>query len=116
MRPKWAVGKRGDDMDIAQEIAAWNGKSAEGIERVCHHTEHFMNSVAEHAKYVEAFLRKTPTDSNKFVRAWSYHELYKPARHHAEYRDELEATFETAMRNEAASVRDRIRAVMKNGL
>ena len=62
-----------------------------------------------------AFLRITLTDSNKFVRAWSYNGLYELSRQHSKYIDETKEYFEMAMRDEVPSVKARIRNAMKKG-
>lgn len=69
---------------------------------------------SEHRK-VHAFLMTTLTDSNIFVRAWAYNGFYELARQHPQYLDETKQFFEMAMRDEAASVKARIRNVMKRG-
>ncbi len=166
-------------MNIEQEIAAWNGKSADDI-RVIYKSHHAMpdfsstvikllkESVYQKAatwllktwlesgnkldnsqikviygflnkldhweaklhvlqsmpfmpiekterKNVENFLRITLTDHNKFVRAWSYNGFYELATQHSEYVNETKQFFEMAMRDEAASVKARIRNIMKKG-
>ncbi len=63
-----------------------------------------------------AFLRATLADPNKFVRAWSYNGFYELSRQHAKYLDETKQYFEMAMRDEAPSVKARIRNAMKKGL
>lgn len=64
---------------------------------------------------VDAFLRQTRTDSNKFVRAWSYNGLYELATQFPQYADEVEQLFVVAMQDEAASVKARIRNIAKKG-
>jgi hypothetical protein len=64
---------------------------------------------------VETFLRQTLNDSNKFVRAWSYNGFYQLARHFPQYREEAEAIFEMALRDEAASVKARVRNIIRAG-
>lgn len=64
---------------------------------------------------LERFLRDNLTDSNKFVRAWSYNGLYELCLVFPEYKDEVKNFFEMAMRDEAPSVRSRIRNIMKGG-
>ena len=64
---------------------------------------------------VTVFLRLTLTDLNKFVRAWSYNGFYELARQYPDHREETEQFFEMAMRDEAASVKARIRQIMKKG-
>lgn len=64
---------------------------------------------------VENFLRVTLTDTNKFVRAWSYNGFYELAKQHSEYQKETKAFFKMAMRDEAPSVKARIRNIQKQG-
>ncbi|MES9854708.1 MAG: hypothetical protein ABW170_23100 [Candidatus Thiodiazotropha sp. L084R] len=64
---------------------------------------------------VESFLRGTLTDSNKFVRAWSYNGFYELAKQYPEYAEKVKQLFEMALSDEAASVRARIRNIMKKG-
>ena len=64
---------------------------------------------------LEVFLRKCLTDVNKFVRAWAYNGLYELACQYPEYKAEVAQIFEMAMRDEAASVKARIRKIMKAG-
>ena len=65
---------------------------------------------------VEKFLRTTLLDKNKFIRAWSYNGFYELANQYPEYQDEAKQFFEMAMRDEAASVKARVRNIMKNGI
>ena len=62
---------------------------------------------------VEAFLRDCLVDDAKFVRAWAYGGFHYLAEQYPEYRHEKEQLFEMAMRDEPASVRARIRQVLK---
>ncbi len=64
---------------------------------------------------VEAFLRKCLVDNNKFVRAWAYNGFYELAVQYPEYEKETKQFFEMAMRDEAPSVKSRIRNIMKKG-
>ncbi len=66
-------------------------------------------------KHVESFLRLTLSDSNKFVRAWSYNGFYLLAKQHVKYQEEVSHFFEMAMRDEAPSVKARIRNILKTG-
>ena len=66
-------------------------------------------------KNVEAFIRKCLTDDNKFVRAWAYNGFYEISIQYPEYREETKQFFEMAMRDEAPSVKARIRNIMKKG-
>jgi len=65
-------------------------------------------------KPLEAFLRATLIDNNKFIRAWSYNGFYLLCMQYPEYREEVEQFFIMAMRDEAASVKARIRNILKN--
>ncbi len=64
---------------------------------------------------VESFLRITLTDDNKFIRAWSYNGFYELASQHPEYMEEVKQFFEIALQDEAASVKARIRNIIKKG-
>ncbi|PLA74461.1 hypothetical protein CYQ88_06150 [Hydrogenovibrio sp. SC-1] len=64
---------------------------------------------------VEQFLRATLCDHNKFVRAWAYNGFYVLAKQYPEYQTETEQFFEMAMRDEAPSVKARIRNLLKQG-
>ena len=75
----------------------------------------FITIDTQHKAGTEHFLRLTLTDNNKFVRAWSYNGFYELAKHHNEYKDEAKQLFEMAMRDEAASVKARIRNILKTG-
>lgn len=75
----------------------------------------FMPIAHADRKKVYHFLRLTLTDQNKFVRAWSYSGFYELSRQYPEYCNETWQYFEMAMRDEAPSVKARIRNIMKNG-
>ena len=64
---------------------------------------------------VESFLRETLTDSNKFIRAWSYNGFYELAVQYPEYVVEVEQFLEMALRDEVASVQARVRNILKKG-
>lgn len=64
---------------------------------------------------VEDFLRSALLDKNKFVRAWAYNGFYELARQYPEFREEAGALFERSLHEEAASVRARVRNIMKKG-
>ena len=70
---------------------------------------------ASHREAVEAFLRTNMADDVKFVRAWAYGGYWELARQFPEYRAEAERLCEIAMHHEAASVKARLRRVMKKG-
>lgn len=64
---------------------------------------------------LELFIRENLVDENKFVRAWSYNGFYLLARSFPDLRKEAEEFFDLAMRDEAASVKARIRNILKQG-
>ena len=66
-------------------------------------------------KGIEFFLRKCLSDENKFVRAWAYNGFYELSMQHSEYVTETKQFFEMAMRDEAPSVKARIRNILKKG-
>ena len=75
----------------------------------------FMPIGLTERRLVEAFLRETLTDENKFVRAWSYNGFYVLSTQYPEYVEETKLFFEMAMRDEAASVKARIRNLIRSG-
>ena len=66
-------------------------------------------------KAVETFIRKALTSSNKLLRAWAYSGFYELSRQFPEYAEETRQLFQLAMQDEAASVKARIRNIMKTG-
>lgn len=66
-------------------------------------------------KDVECFLRSGLEQSEKFVRAWSYNGFYELALQYPEYQEEVKQFFEMALRDDSASVKARIRYIMKKG-
>ncbi len=64
---------------------------------------------------VETFLRKCLVDDNKFIRAWAYNGFYELSIQYPEHEEETKQFFEMAMRDEAPSVKSRIRNIRKKG-
>ncbi len=64
-------------------------------------------------KSVEHFLRQCLMDKNKFVRAWAYGGFYQLAQQYSEYQLEADNFIQLAMKDEAPSVKARIRNVLK---
>ena len=64
---------------------------------------------------VEFFLRNCLMDTNKFVRAWAYNGFYEISFQYPEFKDETKKFLEMAMKDEAPSVKARIRNIMKSG-
>lgn len=75
----------------------------------------FMPVTEADKENVYNFLKTTLTSQNKFVRAWSYNGFYEISRQHSKYLNETKQYFEMAMRDEAPSVKARIRNIMKKG-
>lgn len=65
---------------------------------------------------LELFVREGLGDRNKFVRAWSYNGLYELSKRFPDLRDETRIIFEMALRDEAPSVKARIRQLIKKGV
>lgn len=64
-------------------------------------------------KRVAAFLHQCLSDNNKFVRAWAYNGFYELAVRHPEYAEQTKQFFDLALKDEAASVKARIRNIVK---
>ncbi len=75
----------------------------------------YMQIAKAEKRDVETFLRKCLVDSNKFVRAWAYNGFYEISSQYPEYKKETMQFFEMAMRDEAPSVKARIRNLLKKG-
>lgn len=75
----------------------------------------YMSIADAESSKVYHFLRPLLTDRNKFVRAWAYNGFYELSRQHSKYINETKQYFEMAMRDEAPSVKARIRCIMKKG-
>ena len=63
---------------------------------------------------VESFAREGLRAENKFVRAWSYHAMYLVSLQRPELQEEVSGLFERAMQQEAASVKARLRQILKD--
>lgn len=66
-------------------------------------------------KRLYAFLQNNLAEENKFLRAWTYHGFYELAQNHPQYTDEVKQLFRRAMLDEAASVKARLRNIIKSG-
>ena len=64
---------------------------------------------------VEAFLRQALVSEQKFVRAWAYDGFYQLAKQYPEYQQEAMSFFAMAMDDEVASVKARVRNIIKQG-
>ena len=62
-----------------------------------------------------SFIRKCLEDDNKFLRAWAYNGFYEVSLCFPEYQKEVKTLLEAASESEAASVKARIRNIMKAG-
>jgi len=72
----------------------------------------FLKISKSNKSRLESFLRECLVDSNKFVRAWTYNGWHLLAQQHPEYQEEVEKFLEMAMRDEAPSVKARIRNLL----
>ena len=63
-------------------------------------------------KAVEFFLRDCLASTNKFVRAWAYNGFYLLSSQYPEYSEETWQFFEMAMKDEAPSVKARVRKLI----
>lgn len=75
----------------------------------------FMPIEKSSANSVHEFLTTRITDKNKMVRAWAYNGFYELAVQHETYKAEATQLLQTALTDEAASVKARVRNVMKQG-
>ena len=72
----------------------------------------FMPIPATQKNQVEAFLRSCLIDTNKFVRAWAYNGFHELSLQHPEYREESRQFLDMALRDEAPSVKARVRNIL----
>ena len=62
---------------------------------------------------LHTFFHACLTEKNKFVRAWAYNGFYELALQHLEYIAEAQTLLESAQQEEAASVKARVRNILK---
>ncbi len=67
-------------------------------------------------KQVEAFLRRCRASENKFVRAWAYNGFYELSLQHPQFQAEADQLLAQALEDEAASVKARVRNILKQRL
>ncbi|KAA3604629.1 MAG: hypothetical protein DWQ06_04085 [Calditrichaeota bacterium] len=77
---------------------------------------HFVEFQKDYKNEIESFVRKCLKSENKFVRAWSYSAFYKLSLDFEEFESEVKMLLESALENEAASVKARIRRILKEGI
>ena len=65
---------------------------------------------------LEPFLRDCLESQNKFVRAWAYNGFYELALQHPSFQKEVDRLLEQALEDEAASVKARVRNILKQKL
>jgi hypothetical protein len=75
----------------------------------------YMKVAESEVEQVVFFLRVCLTDTNKFVRAWTYNGFYEISVLYPTYKKETKQFFEMAMRDEAPSIKARIRNILKRG-
>ena len=74
--------------------------------------QQYLSVAAAERAVVEGFFRRCLADENKFVRAWAYDALYRLAGQYADLSEELDQILEMAMRDEAPSVKARLRRLL----
>lgn len=62
---------------------------------------------------VDLFVRNCFNSENKFVKAWAYEGLYQVSKSIPEYKNELKLLCDTGMENASASIKVKIRRVLK---
>ena len=75
----------------------------------------YLNVASDDRTLVEGFVRRCLGQDNKFVRAWAYDGLYRLAAQYADLTEEVDKIFDMAMRDEAPSVKARIRRLLAGG-
>ncbi|WP_419904487.1 hypothetical protein [Kiloniella sp.] len=73
----------------------------------------YMPIPTNQKKVTLRFLRASLKDQNKLVRAWAYNGFHLFAHQFHEYKEERDKLFSKAINNEAASVKARIRNILK---
>ena len=68
-----------------------------------------------HHKSIADFLRECTGSDKKFVRAWAYNGFYELAKQYPQFQAEVTQLLDAAMADEAASVKARIRNILKQG-
>ena len=63
--------------------------------------------------YIEEWVRRGLKEENKFIRAWSYQGLYEVSKYIPELKEEVALLCEDALQIENASVKARVRKVVK---
>lgn len=74
----------------------------------------YMPIPASEAARVHSFLHQCVTDTKKFVRAWAYNGFDELATQHQEFAAETEQLLESALQDEATSVKARVRNILKD--
>ena len=67
----------------------------------------------ESVQTIDSFLHTCLKETNKFVRAWAYHGCYELARQYPEFQPKTRLLLATALQEESASVKARIRNILK---
>lgn len=75
----------------------------------------YLTFTSEQAEILYLGLRKSLSDPNKFVRAWTYNGFYQLSLQYDKYVEETKQFFAMAQQDEAPSVKARLRNIMKTG-
>ncbi|WP_087026551.1 hypothetical protein [Thaumasiovibrio subtropicus] len=87
---------------------------SEAILHILQVLAHF--SIAQQTRRVlEPFLRHGLSNANKFIKAWSFNGLYELAVQYPELQNEVSEILNLALVQEPASVRARVRRLIKKG-
>jgi len=65
---------------------------------------------------LETFLRECLASENKFVRAWAYNGFYELSLQYPQFQVEVDQLLQQALEDEAASVKARVRNILKQRL
>ncbi|MHA2815162.1 hypothetical protein [Vibrio campbellii] len=76
--------------------------------------EHFCIT-KQTRRVLEPFLRHGLSDINKFIKAWSFNGLYELAVQYPELQNEVSELLHLALAHEPASVKARVRRLLKKG-
>lgn len=72
----------------------------------------YLNLSLQKPEIVHAFLHAALQEKSPFVRAWAYNGFWLLASTFSVYKEEVHSLFSTAMENEKASVKARIRRIL----
>ena len=116
----WLLKKHldsGNEIDAADTIPVFRMLDRLEHWEACLHVLQCLPAFSVPSRYkkkTETFLRRCLADENKFVRAWAYNGMYELAKQYPQYRVEVSQLLETALEDEPASVKARVRRCVAN--